>query len=93
MELAEGGTLLLNEIGAASLEIQAKLLTFLDTCEFNRVGGEKTVKVNARIMAATNEDLQGAVVQGNFRMDLFYRLNVISIVVPPLRKDWKIYRC
>ena len=86
LELAEGGTLLLNEIGELSPLMQAKLLTFFDTFSFSRVGGEKTVSVNMRPMAATNRDLQKEVSEGRFRMDLFYRLNVLSISVPPLRE-------
>lgn len=86
VELAEGGTLLLNEIGELSLPIQAKLLTFLDTFSFTRVGGEKSVTVNVRIMAATNRDLSQAVSRGEFRRDLFFRLNVYRIGVPPLRE-------
>ncbi len=86
VELAEGGTLLLNEIGELSLPIQAKLLTFLDTFSFTRVGGEKSVTVNVRIMAATNRDLSQAVANGEFRRDLFFRLNVYRIRVPPLRE-------
>lgn len=86
VELAEGGTLLLNEIGELSLPIQAKLLTFLDTFSFTRVGGEKNVTVNVRIMAATNRDLSQAVSSGEFRRDLFFRLNVYRIQVPPLRE-------
>jgi sigma-54 dependent transcriptional regulator, acetoin dehydrogenase operon transcriptional activator AcoR len=86
VELAEGGTLLLNEIGELSLPIQAKLLTFLDTFSFTRVGGEKSVTVNVRIMAATNRDLSQAVSMGEFRRDLFFRLNVYRIQVPPLRE-------
>jgi len=85
VELAEGGTLLLNEIGELSLPIQAKLLTFLDTFSFTRVGGERSVTVNVRIMAATNRDLSQAVSRGEFRRDLFFRLNVYGIRVPPLR--------
>lgn len=85
LELAEGGTLLLNEIGELHPRLQAKLLTFLDTQSFTRVGGEKNVTVNARLMAATNRDLEKEVEGGNFRKDLYYRLNVFSIVVPPLR--------
>jgi sigma-54 dependent transcriptional regulator, acetoin dehydrogenase operon transcriptional activator AcoR len=85
-ELAEGGSLLLNEIGELSLPIQAKLLTFLDTFSFTRVGGEKSVTVNVRIMAATNRDLGQAVAKGEFRRDLFFRLNVYRICVPPLRE-------
>ncbi len=85
LELAEGGTLVLNEIGELSLPLQAKLLAFLDTHSFIRVGGEKKVVVNARLVAATNRDLETEVEEGNFREDLFYRLNVLSIRVPPLR--------
>jgi PAS domain S-box-containing protein len=85
LELAEGGTLLLNEIGELSLSLQAKLLTFLDTRRFTRVGGEKEVTVNARLIAATNRDLEQEVAAKRFRQDLFYRINVISIGVPPLR--------
>lgn len=86
LELAEGGTLLLNEIGELSLPLQSKLLTFLDTRRFTRVGGEKMVSVDARLIAATNRELEKQVAAGGFRQDLFYRLNVISIVVPPLRE-------
>jgi PAS domain S-box-containing protein len=86
VELAEGGTLLLNEIGDLSLPIQAKLLTFLDTFSFTRVGGERSVTVNVRIMAATNRDLTEAVSKGEFRRDLFFRLNVYRIQVPALRE-------
>ncbi len=86
LELAEGGTLLLNEIGELSLPLQAKLLTFLDTKKFTRVGGEKEISVNARLIAATNRDLQKEVEAGRFRNDLFYRINVMTITVPPLRE-------
>jgi len=86
LELAEGGTLLLNEIGELSQPLQAKLLTFLDTKQFTRVGGEKNITVNARLIAATNRDLEKEVEAGHFRQDLFYRLNVLSVVVPPLRE-------
>lgn len=86
LELAEGGTLLLNEIGELALPIQAKLLTFLDTKHFTRVGGECTVAVNARIIAATNKDLAKEVRSGAFRQDLYYRLNVFPILVPSLRE-------
>jgi PAS domain S-box-containing protein len=86
LELAEGGTLLLNEIGELSLPLQAKLLTFLDTKQFTRVGGEKNITVNARLVAATNRDLEKEVDAGRFRQDLYYRLNVLSVVVPPLRE-------
>jgi two-component system response regulator AtoC len=78
--------LLLNEIGEMPLPLQAKLLTFLDTRAFTRVGGRKNITVNARLMAATNRDLSEAVAVGKFRQDLFYRLNVLSIRVPALRE-------
>lgn len=86
LELAEGGTLLLNEIGELSLVLQAKLLTFLDTRSFTRVGGEAAVEVNARLIAATNRDLRKEVQDGRFRLDLFHRLNVFTVQVPPLRE-------
>jgi two-component system, NtrC family, response regulator AtoC len=86
LELAEGGTLLLNEIGDLPLTLQAKLLTFLDTRKFTRVGGEKEITANARLIAATNKDLRREVELGSFRKDLFYRINVMSIEVPPLRE-------
>ena len=85
LELAEGGTLLLNEIGELSLALQAKLLTFLDTRKFTRVGGEKEITVNARLIAATNRDLEKEVLEGRFRKDLYFRLNVMTITLPPLR--------
>jgi len=86
LELAEGGTLLLNEIGELSLALQAKLLTFLDSKSFMRVGGEKSIHINARLIAATHRDLDEEVAQGRFLPALFYRLNVFSVNVPPLRK-------
>jgi transcriptional regulator with PAS, ATPase and Fis domain len=86
LELAEGGTLLLNEIGELSSPLQSKLLTFLDTKKFTRVGGEKEVSVDARLIAATNRDLEKEVAEGRFRQDLFYRLNVMRIEIPPLRE-------
>jgi PAS domain S-box-containing protein len=85
-ELAEGGTLLLNEIGELTQPIQAKLLTFLDTWSFTRLGGERNITVDARLIAATNKDLEKEVRAGRFRHDLFYRLNVLSISLPPLRQ-------
>ena len=85
LELAEGGTLLLNEIGELTLSLQSKLLTFLDTRSFVRVGGEKNIRVNARIIAATNRSLETEVAEGRFLSPLLYRLNVFSIRVPPLR--------
>ena len=86
LELAEGGTLLLNEVGELSSELQAKLLTFMDTQTFTRVGGETNIQVNIRIVAATNRDLEKDVESGRFRKDLFYRLNVFSVTVPSLRE-------
>jgi DNA-binding NtrC family response regulator len=86
LELAQGGTLLLNEIGDLSLGLQAKLLTFLDTRSFTRVGGENQISVNARLMAATNKSLETEVAEGRFRHDLYYRINVFVITVPPLRQ-------
>jgi PAS domain S-box-containing protein len=86
LEMAEGGTLLLNEIGELTPLLQAKLLTFLDTFSITRIGGEKTISVNTRLIAATNRDLWTEVNEGRFRKDLYYRLSVISIEVPPLRE-------
>lgn len=86
LELAEGGTLLLNEIGELPLPAQAKLLSFFDTKSFTRVGGQKEVRVDVRIIAATNKDLEAEVKEGQFRLDLYYRLNVVTIVAPPLRE-------
>ena len=86
LELAESGTLLLNEIGELSLPPQAKLLTFLDNRKFTRVGGEKEITVNARLIAATNRDLGKEVATKRFRQDLYYRINVIAVEVPPLRE-------
>lgn len=85
-ELAEGGTLFLDEIGELPLSMQAKLLRVLQVKEFERVGGTKTIKLNARIIAATNRDLVRMVKEGTFREDLYYRLNVVTIHVPPLRE-------
>jgi len=86
LELAEGGSILLNEIGELSTSLQAKLLTFLDTRQFTRVGGVKLFTVNARLIAATNRNLEKEVKNNRFRQDLFYRLDVFSIEVPPLRQ-------
>ncbi len=78
LELAEGGTLLLNEIGELTLPLQSKLLTFLDTRSFLRVGGEKSITVNARLIAATNRSLDTEVAQGRFLSPLFYRIVTIQ---------------
>lgn len=84
-DLANGGTLFLDEIGDMSLSLQAKLLRVLQEREFYRVGGNVRVKVDVRIIAATNRNLEEMVRQGEFREDLYYRLNVISLNIPPLR--------
>ncbi len=86
VELAEGGTFLMNEIAELPFRLQAKLLSFLDNQSFIRVGGEKQIRVNSRIVAATNRELKKEVQVGNFREDLYYRLNVFSVNVPPLRE-------
>ena len=85
-ELADGGTLFLDEIGDISLPFQAKLLRVLQEREFERVGGMRTIKVNVRLIAATNRNLEEAVAKGQFRGDLYYRINVVPIFVPPLRE-------
>jgi DNA-binding NtrC family response regulator len=84
-EIADGGTLFFDEIGELPLSIQAKLLRFLETGEIRRVGGTKDISLNVRILCATNRPLEKLVEQKLFRDDLYYRLNVLSIVVPPLR--------
>ncbi|MDH4371580.1 MAG: sigma-54 dependent transcriptional regulator [Nitrospira sp.] len=85
-ELAHGGTIFLDEIGELSLPLQVKLLRVLQEREFERVGGNRTIHVDVRIIAATNQDLETMVEEKRFRQDLFYRLNVIPIVIPPLRE-------
>lgn len=85
-DLAEGGTLFLDEIGDLNLSTQIKLLRVLQEREFERLGGIETVKINVRLIAATNKDLEKAISEGAFREDLFYRLNVFTIFVPPLRE-------
>src|SRR5262249_30127014 len=84
-DLAEGGTLFLDEIGDVNPTTQVKLLRVLQQREFERVGGTETVKVNVRLIAATNKDLEKAIAGGTFREDLYYRLNVFTMFVPPLR--------
>jgi PAS domain S-box-containing protein len=85
-ELAQGGTLFLDEIGDLSLAVQTKLLRVLETREFERVGGTKSIKMEARIIAATNKNLNEEIQSGKFREDLFYRINIINIHLPPLRE-------
>ncbi|MCJ7640562.1 MAG: sigma-54 dependent transcriptional regulator [Desulfobacterales bacterium] len=84
-EIAHQGTLFLDEIGELSLTTQAKILRFLQEREFNRVGGSKTIKVDVRLITATNKDPNQLIKQGRFREDLYYRINVVPIVLPPLR--------
>lgn len=85
-ELADEGTLFLDEVGDMSLQTQAKVLRVIETQEFQRVGGNKNISVDVRIVAATNKDFNEEVANGNFREDLFFRLNVIPLNVPPLRE-------
>ncbi len=85
-ELARYGTVFLDEISEMSLNLQAKLLRVLQEMDFERVGGKDSIKVNARIITATNKDLKQMVKEGKFRDDLYYRLNIVSIRIPPLRE-------
>ena len=86
VEVADKGTLFLDEIGEMPIGLQAKLLRFLDSGEFRRVGGNKTLSVDVRMIAATNKDLTGMITTGKFREDLYYRLNVINLTIPALRE-------
>ena len=85
-ELANGGTIFLDEIGDMPLSMQAKMLRVLQEKEFERVGGTKTIKLDLRIIAATNRDLEKMIEEGTFRQDLYYRLNIVSLSIPPLRE-------
>src|SRR5204863_7627783 len=90
-ELADGGTLFLDEVGDLSLEAQAKLLRVLETGVIERLGGERPVTVDVRVIAATNKDLAKAAQQGQFREDLLFRLNVLPVHIPPLdRKSTRL---
>ena len=86
LEMAEGGTLFLDEVGDLNLATQVKLLRVIQTREFERLGSTQTIKINLRLIAATNKDLEKAIAEGSFREDLYYRLNVFAIFVPPLRE-------
>ena len=86
IEMADGGTVFFDEVGEMPLSMQSKLLTFLDDRKIKRVGGLEDIQVDVRIIAATNRNLEKAVEQGLFRQDLFYRLNVMQLVIPPLRE-------
>jgi transcriptional regulator with GAF, ATPase, and Fis domain len=92
-ELADKGTLFLDEIGEMPLELQAKLLRVIQEGEFERLGSPRTVKVNVRLIDSTNRNLEDAIRSGGFREDLFYRLNVFPITIPPLRQRKKTSRC
>lgn len=85
-ELAQGGTIFLDEIGELPIDLQSKLLRVIQEKEIERIGGNETIKVNVRIIAATNRNLEREIAAGKFRLDLYYRLNVFPIVLPPLRE-------
>ncbi len=86
LERADGGTLFLDEVGDMSLKTQAKVLSALDEQLFTPVGGTQPLRVDVRLIASTNKDLEEEIAKGNFREDLFYRLNVVPFFVPPLRE-------
>lgn len=85
-ELANGGTIFLDEIGDLPLSVQSKLLRFLQENTFERVGSSRTIRVNTRVIAATNRNLERMISDGSFRQDLYYRLNIVPIIIPPLRE-------
>src|SRR5439155_23670948 len=86
LEIADGGTVFLDEIGELSAALQVKLLRVLQEREFERVGGTRTIKIDIRLLTATNRDLEELISRGAFRQDLFYRLNVVQLEMPPLRQ-------
>lgn len=92
-EMADNGTLFLDEIGELSLSLQAKLLRVLQYGDIQRVGDDRSLRVNVRVLAATNRDLREAVLNGNFRADLFHRLSVFPLTVPPLRGVGTMWCC
>jgi len=92
-ELADGGSLFLDEIGDISLELQPKLLRAIQEQEFERLGSARTIQVNIRMIAATHRDLGAMIREGKFREDLFYRLNVFPIEIPPLRNGARTFPC
>jgi len=93
-EVADGGTIFLDEIGEIPLELQTKLLRVLQEREFERLGSSRTLRTDARLIAATNRDLEAMVTEQKFRSDLFFRLNVFPVLVPPLpRTAREIFRC
>lgn len=86
LEMAQGGTLFLDELGEMPPDIQSKLLRFLETRKFNRIGGLEEIEVDIRIIAATNKNLEEAIANKEFRADLYYRINVVPIFIPALRE-------
>ena len=91
IEMADGGTLFLDEVGAVDSKTQVDLLRVLETKELTRVGGMRSIKVDFRVVCATNDDLKRAVEEGRFREDFFYRINVFTIEMPPLRAGVRIF--
>ena len=88
-ELADGGSVFLDEIGELPIPLQVKLLRVIESGEFERIGGDRSIRVNVRILSATNRNLEKMILDGTFRSDLFYRLNVLSLEMPPLRERFE----